>query len=63
MDDISYTKHNAHYVQDSALTAEKLAHERNNIENIVDRKYWKIIKIPKNVYPQTFNTIEITDIQ
>ena len=33
MDDISYTKHNAHYVQDSALTAEKLAHERNNIED------------------------------
>jgi len=33
MDDISYTKHNAHYVQDSALTAEKVAHERNNIEN------------------------------
>ncbi len=33
MDDISYTKHNSHYVQDSALNAEKVAHERNNIEN------------------------------
>ena len=31
MDDVSYTKHNEHYVQDSALTSEKIAHERNNI--------------------------------
>ena len=33
MDDISYTKHNEHYVQDSALNAEKVAHEKNNSEN------------------------------
>jgi len=33
MDDVSYTKHNEHYVKDSAFTKEKVAHERNNIEN------------------------------
>ena len=33
MDDVSYSKHNEHYVKDSALTREKLAHQRNNIEN------------------------------
>ena len=33
MDDISYTKHDSHYVKDSALISEKVAHERNNSEN------------------------------
>ena len=33
MDDVSYSKHNEHYVKDSALTREKLAHQRNNIED------------------------------
>jgi len=33
MDEVSYNKHNEHYVQDSALTKEKLAHQRNNIED------------------------------
>ena len=33
MDDVSYSKHNEHYVKDSAFTREKLAHQRNNIED------------------------------
>ena len=33
MDDVSYSKHNEHYVKDSALTREKLTHQRNNIED------------------------------
>ena len=33
MADVSYTKHNEHYVKDSAFLNEKLAHQRNNIED------------------------------
>jgi len=33
MVDVSYTKHNEHYVKDSAFLNEKLAHQRNNIED------------------------------
>ena len=33
MDDVSYSKHNEHYVKDSAFINEKLAHQRNNIED------------------------------
>ena len=33
MDDISYTKHDSHYVKDSALSSERVAHEKNNSEN------------------------------
>ena len=65
MADVSYTKHNEHYVKDSSFLNEKLAHQRNNIEDfkflyqsdvhhgdVLDSTDFKTaVDIAKKIYP------------